>query len=172
MTPIHAHLIRLNLPPVAQATDHDCGPAALLSVAMHYGKPSTLKQVARWCQTTRKDGTKPAGIVRAARKLGLSAMIETEMTSPELRQYIAGEWPVLLAIRAYQDGHWVVAIGHSKRWLFVHDPMLKHCRGRIAWADLGDRWWDEDGGDRYDRLGVVLWHKNPPNVRRAVEVPG
>lgn len=164
--------VRIAAAPVPQRRDHDCGPAALVAASMFLGVPVTLKQATRFCNTSRAKGTTPKGVERAAKALGLGAAVESDMSNRQLRGYIAGKFPVLLAIRAYRDGHWVVGVGYSTRYLYVNDPMLKHCRGRLAWSELDERWWDEDDGDRYDRLGVVLWHKQPPALSGAVSIPG
>ncbi len=108
-----------------------------------------------------RDGTDPIQLERVAAQYGLSVKPYRDMTPKQLRKCLDRERPVVLMIQAWDEGHWVIAIGYDRDGFYFEDPWLQTSRGFIANAELEARWHDVEGADnqRTDRYGVAIWGK-------------
>ena len=84
----------------------------------------------------------------------------------DVRRAIDAGHPTLFTLQAYResnrpyrelwdDGHWVVAIGHDKRRILFEDPSAFH-RTWLADEELRQRWHDMDRGRRIRQWGCTV----------------
>jgi len=151
-----------------QIKKYDCGPAALRTVAKHYGIKVTQKELIKLCNATYNKGTKPNELVSAAKKLGLNARKVEDMTVDQLISLIKKQVPVICAIQAWSynvkdiekinDGHYVVAVGLKGNKIVFEDPALDSGKGYITKSEFNKRWIDrEDGRNKpLYHLGIVI----------------
>ena len=171
--------IRIELPCLVQRADHTCGAAAVLAVSRYFGVgPATEAEVVRDMRFG-PGGSDPAHLIAALRRYRLHHAEHRGMTGGELSASLDRGRPVILMLQAWgararyrhhwRDGHWVVAIGHDVRGLYVEDPMIEGARGFVTYAALADRWHDLEGPTRrrVERYGLAVWG---PRARRAVRV--
>lgn len=168
-----ASAIMCNVEDVQQQLDYSCGVAVLQTVVGYWGiEPPTAAAAAAAMGTDPRDGTGPRAIVAAASRLGLQAKFIADMTDEQLITTLAKHIPVILSIRAYGTGHYVVAVGIDRENVYVSDPMMSGTLGYLPRADLPARWWDEEDGRRIERGAIVCWRARglPPAVAELVPV--
>jgi predicted double-glycine peptidase len=169
--PIPASAIKLDLPGIVQAKGYTCGAAALLAICRYYGVgPRSERRVVEDMRFG-KAGSDPKHVLRAARKYGLACEEFRPMTVAQLRACVELARPVMVMLQAWaepppasyrdrwDDGHWVVAIGHDAAGIYFEDPSLDGARGYLTDAELDERWHDIEGADDHhvDHYGVAIW---------------
>ncbi|MDB4961123.1 MAG: hypothetical protein JWP01_1122 [Myxococcales bacterium] len=161
--------LSVGLPCVAQRKDYTCGAAAVLAVSAYYGVgPATEDAVVR-DMGFGPEGSDPAHLIKALRRYGLRHAETRGMMDGELRARLDRGHPVILMLQAWgelssyrhawSDGHWVVAIGHDARGLYLEDPLIESARGFLSWPALAERWHDLEGRTRrrVHRYGLAVW---------------
>ena len=115
------------VPLVRQASEHDCGPAALTMVLRRWGIPADADQVAR--STGGPGRAVAAGALRdEARRLGLQAfLIQGDVA--DLEREVGSNRPVLVGLiqrysnnRAYAHYEVVVGVNARSHQLLLMDP--------------------------------------------------
>ena len=162
----------LDFPALRQACDWDCGATAIQSVLAYYGIDIRGEAVIRFSGATKDRGTPIVGMERIVKNYGLSFKAG-KMTADEIRKYIDGGIPVVLALLAWSkekimewendwdDGHFVVAIGYDKYKIFFEDPSV-FSRTYLTYSELEQRWHDMDiDGNRYDHWGMAVFGREP-----------
>ncbi len=153
------------VPDVRQSTDYSCGASALQAVLHYYGFEAREDTLMKACKTTSRYGTQPAGIVRAAKEKGFTAKIREGLSLDDLAAALQRGIPVIADIQAWvdkpkpgsswlkrwEDGHYVIVIGMDDTHIYVEDPSLLGCRGRIPRAEFIERWHDYEGEPPYDK---------------------
>jgi predicted double-glycine peptidase len=170
----------LQLPVVHQETSYGCGAASLLSALKYWQAYSgSERSLYPLLETTPKDGTEPAKLVEAARKLGLRAELKSHAGLRDLKKALARGETVILDIQAWsdkrvsgsawrdewEDGHYVVLVGMDHRNAYVMDPSSDRGYGWLPLQELLVRWHDYE--DRHgsrevnERLAILLSGKSP-----------
>jgi ABC-type bacteriocin/lantibiotic exporter with double-glycine peptidase domain len=164
--------VKVDVPRVVQCEEHTCGAAALLAICRHYGLgPDDEATIVRDMELP-KGGADPVHLVRAIRAYGLSYEEHRGMTPDVLRATLDAARPVMLALQAWGEGHWVVAIGYDKRGVHVEDPWLPgDVRGFFGWRALANRWHDVEGHPPRPLVhyGLAVWAspRRSTSARRA-----
>jgi predicted double-glycine peptidase len=161
--------VKVAVPSVVQAEDHTCGAAALLAICRYYGVgPDDEATIVRDSQLTQ-DGSDPVHLLRAIRKYGLTAEEHRGMTDATLRTTLDAKRPVMLAVQAWGEGHWVVAIGYDARGVLLEDPWLANARGFLGWRALAKRWHDIEGEPPVPlvRYGLAVWASRRSTAARS-----
>jgi predicted double-glycine peptidase len=171
--------IKIPLRDVQQDDDSSCGAAALMSICSYYQVgPKTLASYKHKLHTDPDEGTYYGNIRDYARKLGLKADVETDMSVDALRAYLDQGIPVICSIQAWADpgadytkngnGHYVVAIGYdTKGNFFFMDPSANYedvvanpRYGYLTETEFIKRWHEDEGikgkSEPYKRLGIVI----------------
>jgi peptidase C39-like protein len=170
--------IKIPVPEVRQATGSTCGASALQAVCRHYGVgPEEEDQITRDMRFDARIGSHPYQVTQTARLYGLRTReLRNKGDITELRACLAMKKPVLLMIqawgdptryrddtdyaRAWNEGHWVVAIGYDPGGFFFEDPSLAGVRGYLSNEDLRLRWRDVGPHNRYmPGYGVAVWKR-------------
>ncbi|MFO0578511.1 MAG: cysteine peptidase family C39 domain-containing protein [Polyangia bacterium] len=167
------------IPIVAQQTDYSCGPAALASILRHHrvwkGRERELYTLLR---THPEHGTLPEDLAAGARRFGLQAAVERNMTLERLRALLGERKLVILDVQAWpddgrplawserwDDGHYVVLIGMDERFGFLMDPSVEGAFAYVPLDELVARWHDVNRRTAVEeldiRLGVVIWREAP-----------
>ncbi len=152
----------LPYPETRQVYNFDCGANALVSVLVYAGVREREDRVAILACTS-KDGTNTTDIVRVLRYYSIPHQASRNMRPNDLRRAIDAGHPTILTLQAYRnsnhpypklwnDGHWVVAIGHDENRIIFEDP-ASFSRTWLGDEELRQRWHDVDVGNRR----VVGW---------------
>ena len=155
----------IEYPETRQVFSFDCGANALVSVLVFAGLEEREDRIAVLAGATTA-GTSTEGILRVLLYYGLPFHARQRMRADDLRQAIDDGHPTLLTLQAYResnrpyrelwdDGHWVVAIGHDKRQILFEDPSAFH-RTWLADEELHQRWHDMDRGKRIRQWGCTV----------------
>jgi ABC-type bacteriocin/lantibiotic exporter with double-glycine peptidase domain len=158
----------IDYPETRQVFSFDCGANALVSVLVFAGLEEREDRIAVLAGTT-KAGTSTGGILRVLRYYGVPFRARQRMRADDLRRAIDDGHPTLVTLQAYResnrpyrelwdDGHWVVAIGHDKRRILFEDPSAFH-RTWLADEELCQRWHDMDRGKRIRQWGCTVLAK-------------
>lgn len=162
--------IKVPVPDTSQETDTTCGASALLAVCLYYQVgPKKEKLVAKAMHMDMKNGSDPEDILRAAMFIGLHHESVQPMTIDRLKQFLDQGIPVLIMLQAWSDplvdyvndwddGHWVVAIGHDKNGIYFEDPSIARRRGFLTYHELNLRWQDVGKDNQpVPQHGLALW---------------
>lgn len=171
---IPSRAIKIDLPNATQVTDYTCGASALLSICSYFGVGPEDEAELEADMAMPKTGADPIHITTTAKRYGLRVREIRPMTAAKLEKYLDKRRPVILMIQAWaeravsyatawDEGHYVVAIGYDEDVFYVEDPSLHGSRGFIARDDLDARWHDVEGEDNHhtDHLGIAIWRDKP-----------
>jgi uncharacterized protein len=171
-----------DFPNTRQSFDYSCGAGAVQAVMAYYGKDFRESQLIDLLQTDKDEGTLIKDIVKFINSEGLSAEVKENMTISELFSYIDKNIPVIVMIQAWgkeadfvtnykdcwDDGHFVVAIGYTRKEVFFSDPALYNT-GYIPISEFSDRWHDYDEGDtKTFHLGIAVYGQEAKFVKKEV----
>lgn len=151
--------VTVDLPCVKQEQSHTCGAAALLAICRYFGVgPDDEATIVRDMELPL-DGADPVHLARALDAYGLAHEETRGMTNDTLRATLDASRPVMLALQAWNEGHWVVAIGYDARGVLLEDPWLDGTRGFLGWRALANRWHDIEGHPPRPllRYGLAVW---------------
>lgn len=158
--------IRVNLPSVKQTKNYSCGAGALRSIAKHYGIEMSEKDFMKLLKTSYEEGTDPTNLKKTANILSLNVKEHHNMSINLLKKYLNEGKPIICAIQAYgkpkdykedKNGHYVIAIGYDKSYIYFEDPVLKGKRGHLKNDEFLKRWHDYDEGRKFKCYGLVVW---------------
>ncbi|HVC95256.1 MAG TPA: C39 family peptidase [Pirellulales bacterium] len=166
--------IKIPIPTVAQPDESSCGAAALMSVCRYFGVgPDSIDEYVDALGTNERTGTYYKDIVAYARRMGLDASSEFDMTAEQLQDLVGKRIPVICSIQAHasdpsvyddpdsnDDGHYVVAVGFDRDNVYFMDPSIKDRRGFLSWRDFEKRWHENeatrDEPEVYRHHAVIL----------------
>ena len=168
----------LPLPITVQETNYSCGTASALSVLRYWqayeGDESSLYEL---LGTRPKDGTPPDNIARGLSKLGLSAVLKSDMTLDDLRVALRRGDSVILDIQAWrededtpwsqrwEDGHYVVLAGMDEHYIYLMDPSTPKRYTYMPLPEFLERWHDYEDRDgwiqRNIQTGIVAHGTKP-----------
>lgn len=169
VSPAHLKVI---LPHVQQRDDRSCGPAVLVSVLSYYHADLGGLERARKRLRTTSEGTSSGRLVQLARQCGLRVRAREHWTLAEITEALDYGRPVVVAVRAHGDGHYLAAVGYDRQHVYFMDSCLDGFYGFLTKADFLGRWWDtEPNGRRLERWAMVAWKSSPPYTRKAFPVP-
>lgn len=123
---------------IPQVDTRDCGPAALASVAKHYGSDYSLARL-RELSKTDKQGTTALGLVEAAKAIGFETRsIKADMT---LFDYTDLTYPFIVhVVKNKRLQHYYVVYGNDKNNLIIGDPDPNVRVTRMSKQDFQEEW--------------------------------
>ena len=137
----------LDVPPVMQCADYDCGAAAVDCVAQFWG----LRPRGPAKFSNRVQGMSPDTVEALLRALGLS-VLSGNMTVDDLKHLTRTGRPVLCPVDLY-GGHWVVVRGVGRGKVHYHCPT--DGPGSMPAKDWAEKWKDVSrGGQEFVRFGI------------------
>ena len=171
----------LDFPNTRQSLDYSCGPSAVQSVLAYYGEDFRESELIGLLKTAKDEGTYIKDIVEFLHYQGFSTKEKHNMTTDELFRYIDNNIPVIVLIQAWgsekdfknhyrdcwNDGHFVVVIGYTKKDVLISDPALFKA-GYIPVSEFVDRWHDVDEVKTY-QLGIAVYGKKPKFIQEELE---
>jgi ABC-type bacteriocin/lantibiotic exporter with double-glycine peptidase domain len=155
----------INLKPVEQIGNYDCGVAAAAMVLKHFDIPTDYEHLMQTCKTTKEHGTKPADLAEAIHNADsdIIATIHTRISWSELIKMNKNEDVlVILDFWDVDDGHYVVMVDVNDSYIVVADPST----GKYRLMDrqmFETNWFDYEDNYRFAiRLGIVCskWKNN------------
>jgi ABC-type bacteriocin/lantibiotic exporter with double-glycine peptidase domain len=135
-----------------QPDDYTCGPASLKTALEILGVKSSLKNLIRLCRTN-KNGTKVIHLVKAANKLGVSALVLEWATLRHLQSALKNTSTKPKSVIVdylykdeephYETGHYaaVASFSASVGRIQLFDS-ISNTKKTYAWKDFLDRWYD------------------------------
>ena len=123
---------------VIQVDTRDCGPAALASVAKHYGSDYSLAKL-RELSKTDKQGTTALGLVEAAKAIDFETRsIKADMT---LFDYTDLTYPFIVhVVKNKRLQHYYVVYANSGDSLIIGDPDPTVKVTRMSKRDFQEEW--------------------------------
>ena len=139
----------LDIPPVMQETDSDCGPAAFRAVVKFWGVRGAV--VPAHCE---RNGCSPDALEVALSLAGLTT-VSGFLDVPALKYLTGRGWPVICLVTLDGTGHYVVVRGVQYRVVPLHCPSRGAARHPAVefeslWADVSRF------GAVYDQWGVAV----------------
>lgn len=177
----------LDFPETRQTFNFDCGAAACKAVLNYYGvdiiEADLMKKLG-----TCKDGTPADSIVKVCRECELDVK-DGVMTVEELKQAVKDGFPVIIALqawteeddidwtKAWDDGHYVVAVGYGDGKIIFEDPSDFN-RQYLSDDELMERWHDtgvdgtSEDGKKFIQYGIVVKGKPKFESDKAKKMEG
>ena len=123
---------------IPQVDTRDCGPAALASVAKHYGSDYSLARL-RELSKTDKQGTTALGLVEAAKAIGFETRsIKADMT---LFDYTDLTYPFIVhVVKNKRLQHYYVVYANAGDSLIIGDPDPTVKVTRMSKRDFQEEW--------------------------------
>jgi predicted double-glycine peptidase len=157
----------IKVPMVRQSTDFTCGVAALQSVFAYFGDEYREDHLAKELKAVPKTGTHYQEMMRLAKAKGYSVKVLKTMTIADLKKTIDAGKPVICLIQAWadkavdysndwEDGHYVVAIGHDSDNIYFMDPSTLSNYTFIPTKEFVNRWHDTDGKEKLVHFGLII----------------
>lgn len=151
-----------NLQPLEQQSNYDCGVASAAMVLNYFyrQKPAWSKLI-KVLGTTPEEGTTPANLARGLEKLNskLHVSMSINTTWSELKVWNAD--PDILVILDFWDvdeGHYVVMVDVSDRYIVVADPSNGKYR-LISREVFETNWFDYEKDYKFNvRLALVCYN--------------
>ncbi len=135
-------------------TPHKCGPASLKMVLNYYGVEKSERELANMCGTKKELGTRAEGITRAAKTLGFKVLVKDNSSFKDIKKWLDKKVPVIVdwftrgrndyTDSDVADGHYSVAVGLDKKYIYLQDPELGRIR-KLAREDFMTVWFDFKG---------------------------
>ena len=102
---------------VLQHDETDCGAACISIILQYYGKVVPIRKIRNACGTD-SIGTSGLGIIKGAKKFGLSCK---GLMSPDKTKIEEIPLPAIFHIKQTAD-HYVVVYKVSRKWVYISDP--------------------------------------------------
>ena len=160
----------IRIPMTRQSTDYTCGVAALQAVLMFYGEEFLESELAKHLKANPKIGTAYSEMKRFSESKGFDVQIFKEMKLNDLKKLLDEGTPVICLIQAWperkvdykndwDDGHYVVAIGHDDDNIYFMDTSTLGNYTYIPVDEFLDRWHDTDSNEKLNHFGMVVQKK-------------
>lgn len=156
----------LNFPELRQAYEYDCGASALQSVLAYYDINIREELLIKYLKTSSKNGTTISSINKVLKKLNLK-FESKKMTIAEIKNYINKKIPILILLKAWNDDHWVVAIGYNKEKIIFEDPYLFK-RTFLKNEEFLKRWHTDEIDPKYPNHGIAVFGKKPKFTEKNI----
>jgi ABC-type bacteriocin/lantibiotic exporter with double-glycine peptidase domain len=147
----------LDFPELRQAYEYDCGASALQSILAYYGIDIREELIMKYLKTNLRNGTSINNITKVLKKFNLK-FESRKMTILEIKNYINKKIPVLILIKAWDDDHWVVAIGYDKERIIFEDPYLLK-RTFLKNEEFLKRWHTDEIDSKHPNHGIAVFGK-------------
>lgn len=173
----------IRVPLVRQSTDYTCGVAALQSVLGFYGIDSREDALSKELKTNKVEGTSYHEIAKYCRSHGFQVLVRKGLSFADLKTFLDHGQPVICLIQAWgddpekyasawDDGHYVVAVGYDSGNFYFMDPSTLGSYTYIPSAEFQSRWHDTDGKERLFNFGMIISRKGAvftPDVCKPLE---
>jgi predicted double-glycine peptidase len=171
----------IKVPLTRQATDYTCGAAATQSVIGYYGDNVREAALATQLKTNSKIGTAYRNIEAYAKRHGYECKVYKNSTLPALEKMVDSGTPVMCLIQAWperkvdfgkdwDDGHWVVAVGHDANNMYFMDPCTLGKYTFIPRDEFLRRWHDTDGKEKLTHFAMTLVKRSAKTTHDPDEI--
>jgi len=121
-----------------------CGPAALKMAFWFYGLKASEKELAKRAKTTQKMGTGPANMIRAVKSFDWHGFWKEGGKVEDLKYFIKQGKPVVVDWFSVDEGHYSVAVGLDKKFVYLADPEFGKTK-RLPTRCFKNVWFDFEG---------------------------
>ncbi|MEF3691656.1 MAG: cysteine peptidase family C39 domain-containing protein [Candidatus Moraniibacteriota bacterium] len=156
----------LNFPELRQAYEYDCGASALQSVLAYYNIDVREELIIKYLKTNSKNGTSIKNMTQVLKKFNLK-FESRKMTIMEIKDYINKKIPVLILLRAWDDDHWVVAIGYNKEKIIFEDPYSIK-RSFLKNKEFLKKWHTNEIDSEFPNHGIAVFSKKPILIKDEI----
>ncbi len=136
-----------------------CGPASVKMVLRYYNIHAEEKEIARHARSSRSHGTSLQDLKRATKHYGFMLKVQDNSSLRNIQTYLDKDIPVIIDWFSQDDGHYSVAVGIDKRYVYLQDPELGALR-KIEKAVFLRVW--------FDFKGRVIGSKKDMILRRMI----
>jgi hypothetical protein len=191
--------IKIELPDTRQQTDYTCGASCFQAVASYFGvlEPNCEEEKLARLMTIASDwGAHPHHILKGIKHYGLAHEELFDSDVETVKRYVRAGIPVMMMIQAWHsvdhrrkrfrgyssawdDGHWVAAIGYDQRVMYFEDPSLAASRGFLTFREVDYRWhdvgpyWVKPYSRHMQKYGIAIWKqpvRRPAYYRHATHI--
>ena len=132
-----------------------CGPSSMKMVLELYGMNKSEVELGRLTDCSPSEGTRGPSLVEGAKKLGFKAFLKDEAEVSDIRKWVEKGIPVIVNWFSVDGGHYSVAVGLTKKFIFLMDPEIARVR-RMPMETFEEVWFDFTPEHRRTRKSLVL----------------
>lgn len=133
-----------------------CGPASLKITFSFFGKNYSEKKLAQLTGATIKKGVEPDDLIKAGRRLGFKTYAKEFGKISDLDYFInKRQLPVIVGWFSKDEGHYSVAIGLDKKFIYLADPEKGGLR-KITKERFKKIWFDFKGEIINSKSDLIL----------------
>jgi len=132
-----------------------CGPCSMKMVLELYGVKKSEDEFGRMTHCSPVVGTPGPNIVAAAKKLGFKAFLKDGASVSDIRKWTEKGIPVIVDWFSIDEGHYSVAVGVTKKSIYLMDPEFARVR-RFPIAKFEELWFDFTPVRKRTRASLVL----------------
>ncbi len=142
-----------------------CGPAVLKMVLVYYGIRKSEKELARLTGASGAAGTNDKSLTRVFRKFDLKTKVKNNASFTDIKKYLSKEIPVIVdwftrgrsdyPESAIADGHYSIAIGLDKNFIYLQDPEIGKAR-KLRRDDFLRVWFDYSGSYLESKKQMII----------------
>ena len=164
----------LNFPELRQVFNYDCGACATQGILGYFGYDVREDNIMKHLKTDPEEGSGWKKIINLLHSYGLRTE-HGKIDIAYLIESINNLQPVLIVLQAYpddigkvdwakdyNDGHYVTAIGYTKKTIIFEDPSSIN-RTYLTYDELDKRWHDIDPqtNTKIEHFGIRVFGKEP-----------
>jgi len=115
----------INLTPIEQKGNYDCGVASAAMVLKHFNVPADYERLLQECKTTKETGTKPEDLANGITAVSedIVANVCTRIPWNELiKMNKDSRTLVILNFWDVDDGHYAVMVDVNDSYIVIADP--------------------------------------------------
>jgi ABC-type bacteriocin/lantibiotic exporter with double-glycine peptidase domain len=132
-----------------------CGPASLKMVLEYYGVHKSEGALAKLSGATRSRGVDAKRLLRTVTKLGFRGLVKDYSSIEDIKRYIKQNIPVIVDWFSQDDGHYSVAVGLDRQFIYLQDPEIGKIR-KLNLEVFKCVWFDFSGKFPHPRKGIII----------------
>ena len=136
-----------------------CGVASLKMVLDYFCFEISEKELIELTGATTRKGTSLEGIKKAAQRLGFDFYFKDNADFSDIKFYLDKKIPAMVdwfsTFGGYSEGHFSVAVGLDKKFIYLQDPEIARVR-KMERADFLRVWFDFEGDYIKSKNNLIL----------------
>lgn len=153
---------------IQQPDGSTCGHTCLAMMLQFLGIEASVEEIKKQAEDKENsEGLSPNGMIEIAKHFGAKAIVKRNTSIRDVVSMINDNQPVIVELQAWpedpdknlgkswDDGHYVVAVGHTTNHMIFEDPSSP-IRTFLSFDELEKRWHDNDYGQKNKQLIVIV----------------
>ena len=129
--------------------------ASLKMVLDYFGLQKSEAELERLTGASAQKGTSLEGIKKATQQMGFLVEAKDNADFEDIKYWLDKKIPVIVGWFSQDEGHYAVAIGLDKNYIYLQDPEIAKIR-KIKREDFKRVWFDFEGDFIKNKNNLIL----------------